>query len=464
MTVSPLVRVQFSSDLSHAWNPTSGGVDVTPGDTVSIQLDDTLGVGSWYLTVVGVDEVTANPPVLVNVLTSPDTPGLVVSPTSIVSFTVPVGRGQAYILRSSVNGPSITTTFGIFVRTAAGFRVGAVGERFEGDPVFGWTTTLNQFIRNGGGGGGGPAAALQTTTGNVDVSGAAAPSTGEVLTAVDSTHATWQPGGSAPALPWSATGNNPGDDILPSEIFPEPIYSLFFDTAGDGNPLGIMTDRLSVRAVALKSSPDPTIPSNFDGVTLVDFDRVLLTRESSGNNGIRFFFRGSLVAWTPPWMTCGFQVYVTDGEIYKGKTFRQITPGNPAPPSSFGAQVWECDIGPHIAPPLSTYNGSGDAVTWHLLDTIPGPPANGYDLIVVTDSVATNTGTGDNLQRERGAVTYHFAGGTLTLSDDSRSLTSTDYFKQVINVNTVQLQVGQQTTGNNYSFRVRAWFEYVRSI
>jgi hypothetical protein len=459
MTASPLVRVQFSSDPSHAWNLTSGGLNVDPGDTISIRLDDTLDVGSWYLTVLGVDEETADPPVLVNVSTNPDTPGLVISPTSTVSFTVAEWYGQTYILKSSVNGPSNSTTFGIFVRTAEGFRIGAIGERFEGDPVFGWTATINQFIRNGGGSGG-PASALRTTTLNVDVAGSAAPSTGEVLTAVDSTHATWQAIG-VTQIPWSATGNIGSDEVQPSEIAPSPNYNVFFDTVGDGNPLSIVTDRLSVRAVALKPSPNPLNPEDFDGVTLVEGDRVLVVREAAFS-GILVFSGGTFSIFDPPWMTCGFQVYVTEGEIYGGKTFRQVTPGNPSP--SFPNQVWKCELGPDIAPPLTTIAGSEGGVSWQVFDSITGPPSDGYDLILVTDNVATNTSTGGNLQRERGAVTYHLAGGVLTLSDDSRSLTSANYFRQVISGNLVQIQVGRQSAGNNYSFRVRAWFEYVRSI
>jgi len=458
MTASPLVLVQFSSDPGN-WHDTTGGVDIVSGDTVSIKLDDTTDVGAWYLTVIGVDEVTALSPVLVNVSTNPETPGLVVSPTSVVSFTSTAGSGRTYLLRSSVNGSSLTTTFGIFVRTTGGFRVGAVGERFEGDPVFGWTTTLNQFIRTGGGGGG-PATALQTTTSIVDVAGATAPTTGQILTAVDSTHATWQASGSG--IPWSATGDIGVDEIQPSEIFPDVLYSILFDTTGTGNPLGIMTDRLKVRAVALKPSPSVVTPSNFDGVTLVNGDLVLLNRESLGSNGIYRLSGSSLVAFNPPWMTCGFQVHVAEGEIYKGKTFRQIATGNPA--SSFPNQIWECDIGPHIAPPLTQYNGTGGGVTWNTIDTIIGPPDDDYDLIVVTDNLATNIATGGSIQRERGAVTYHLAGGTLSLSDDSRTLTSATYFRQVVSGNTVQLQVGQQASGNNYSFRVRSWFEYVRSL
>jgi len=59
--------------------------------------------------------------------------------------------GRTYLFQSIVNngGPAYTTTFGIYTLTSGGFRVGAVGERFENDPIFGWTRTVNKFIKNG---------------------------------------------------------------------------------------------------------------------------------------------------------------------------------------------------------------------------------------------------------------------------------------------------------------------------
>jgi len=103
-----------------------------------------------------VDEVTGIAPALSGV--DPET-HVVSDPTSEVTFTMPagVGIGRAIIFRSMVNGggAGLVSNFGIYTLTTDGFRVAAVGERFEGDPDFGWATTINTFIRSGGGGGGG---------------------------------------------------------------------------------------------------------------------------------------------------------------------------------------------------------------------------------------------------------------------------------------------------------------------
>jgi hypothetical protein len=226
----------------------------------------------------------------------------------------------------------------------------------------------------------------------------------------------------------------------------------------------VSTGPANVVAVALKniSGPSDVTPANFDGVTPNYGDRVLLPRQTSyyDNGTYTWSYPSSYLYQTNDAIYGGSEVYVEGGDIFKGTKFIQATPGSNIARSS---QVWVSDLGPKLAPPLTTYNGSGGAVTWFTLDTVPAPPGNGYDVILVTDSVATNTSTG-TVQRERGAVTYHQASGTLTLSDDSRSLTAATYFRQVISGTTVQLQVGRQTTGNNYSFRIRAWYEYVRTV
>ena len=260
---------------------------------------------------------------------------------------------------------------------------------------------------------------------------------------------------------WSQTGGYPTDNVYPSEIYPEQQFGIFFTTVYPDSPLGIMTDRISVRAVALVANPDPLNPAHFDGVTLASGDLVLLPRDTLGYSSVRVFTLGYLYGYNIPWITTGFQVYVREGEVFKGKTFIQtaLTP----PTTYFINQIWECELGPHLAPPRTTYNGLGGGITWFTLDTVPAPPGNGYDVVLVTDSVATNTSTGA-VQRERGAVTYHQASGVLSLSDDSRSLTAATYFRQIISGTTVQLQVGRQTAGNNYSFRIRAWYEYVRTV
>ena len=131
------------------------GANVTPGHTISIRLASADSVGQWTLRVVGTDEQTIIPALAgVDPIT-----GIVSTPSTVVTFAVPPGvAGRAYIFQSMVNngGPAYTTTFGVYTLTGDLFRVAAVGERFENDPIFGWARTLTQFIKRGGGGGGAP--------------------------------------------------------------------------------------------------------------------------------------------------------------------------------------------------------------------------------------------------------------------------------------------------------------------
>jgi len=133
----------------------TGGVNVDPGNTISVQLQNTTDVTQWALQIFGLDEVTATAPSLTDV--NPTT-HIVTSPSAVVTFPMPSGAGigRTLLFRSSVNGggSGFTTTFGIYTLTADGFRVGAVGEKFEGDTDFGWASTVNAIIRTGGGGGG----------------------------------------------------------------------------------------------------------------------------------------------------------------------------------------------------------------------------------------------------------------------------------------------------------------------
>jgi hypothetical protein len=154
MAASPTVQVKFGEEGS--WAIPTSGINVTPGSTVYIRLENSDEVSQWTLQAFGVDEVTGIAPALSGV--DPET-HVVSDPTSEVTFTMPAGAGigRAVIFRSMVNGggAGLVSNFGIYTLTADGFRVAAVGERFEGDPDFGWATTVNSFIRSGGGGGGG---------------------------------------------------------------------------------------------------------------------------------------------------------------------------------------------------------------------------------------------------------------------------------------------------------------------
>lgn len=153
MEVSPTVQVK--DEVGGTWTVPTAGFNVTPGHTIYIRLASSDGVSQWTLQAFGVDEVTGIAPALSGV--DPET-HVVSDPTSEVTFTMPSGAGiaRAVIFRSMVNGggAGLVSNFGVYTLTTDGFRVAAVGERFEGDPDFGWAATINAFIREGGGGGG----------------------------------------------------------------------------------------------------------------------------------------------------------------------------------------------------------------------------------------------------------------------------------------------------------------------
>jgi hypothetical protein len=148
---SPIVEVQ---DGVGSFVSTTGGVDVTPGNTISIRLQSTSGVSQWQLEVFGVDEITATAPSLTSV--NPTT-HVVATPFTTVTFPMPsgVGIGRALVFRSSINGggtSALVTTFGLFTLTTLGVRVAAVNQTLEGDPTFGWAAIVNPALRGPGGG------------------------------------------------------------------------------------------------------------------------------------------------------------------------------------------------------------------------------------------------------------------------------------------------------------------------
>jgi len=146
MPVSPFSVVQ---DGAGPFVGTLNGVNLTPGNLISIKLSNFTSVVDWYLQVTGTDE-TSTPPVLsgVNIISNK-----VNTPSTVVTFPMPLGAGRAFLFSSTVTGPGgpLTTTFTVYVLTVHGFRVGATGEQRETNATFGWAAILNPLIRTGAG-------------------------------------------------------------------------------------------------------------------------------------------------------------------------------------------------------------------------------------------------------------------------------------------------------------------------
>jgi hypothetical protein len=147
MPLNPVCLVQ---DGINPFVPTTKGVNVTPGNTISIKLLDPSSVVDWYLQVIGTDELSTTPVLTgVNGLTH-----LVTTPGTVVTFTFPGSTGRAVGFKSTVTGIGgpLEITFGTYSLTSFLTRVGFVTETREGNTNFGWSDKLNPLIRAGSGG------------------------------------------------------------------------------------------------------------------------------------------------------------------------------------------------------------------------------------------------------------------------------------------------------------------------
>lgn len=122
---------------------TLDGVNVTAGNTITIQLASLAGVRGWSITVVGRDDAVASPTLTVNYT------------TCTATFTAPAAP-WALIFQSRVNGgvdlngqaqDDYTTTFGVYCTGSGNARLMAVNERTEGSSGFGWITKINSLLR-----------------------------------------------------------------------------------------------------------------------------------------------------------------------------------------------------------------------------------------------------------------------------------------------------------------------------
>lgn len=142
---SPLCQVKEGAG---AWQATAGGVNVTAGATITIDLVDKT-VRSWTVACISTDDLSS--------ASTPNTAiaGSINAITKQATFTAPT-NGRTYRFRSTVDGgvdlngvsrPSYSTTFCVYVPTVTGDRVHAADETTEGDSSFGWLATLNALVR-----------------------------------------------------------------------------------------------------------------------------------------------------------------------------------------------------------------------------------------------------------------------------------------------------------------------------
>jgi hypothetical protein len=119
---------------------------VAAGASVTFTLESTIGVRSVQWTVLSTDETAS---VGDYTLTPSGSLGQ-------IATTAALGEGTAFIVRVVVNNgltrgqPDPTGTAGtvkVFVPTVDGLEVGAAGETYESDPVYGTTTIMNSAIR-----------------------------------------------------------------------------------------------------------------------------------------------------------------------------------------------------------------------------------------------------------------------------------------------------------------------------
>lgn len=141
---SPTCQVK---DGGGAYQATTTGVDVTPGNTITINLVSSAGVSTWSIECVYTDELSSAATV---------TAALVIDQNAkTATYTAPVA-GRAYIFRSRVNNgldtnlqpqSSYTTTF-IVHTLISSKRVLSAQETLEANATAGWLAKVNDFIRN----------------------------------------------------------------------------------------------------------------------------------------------------------------------------------------------------------------------------------------------------------------------------------------------------------------------------
>lgn len=137
MDASCLVKVNAG-----AFAPTTNGIDVAPGDVVTIKLGSVDGVSQWAITCLSTDETSSASAINASLAVN--------GVTKTATFTVPTGVGRAFRFESKVVsslGSVARATFGIYVPASVGLSVGAMNETTERDGVWGWLTRVNGLVR-----------------------------------------------------------------------------------------------------------------------------------------------------------------------------------------------------------------------------------------------------------------------------------------------------------------------------
>ena len=138
---SPACEVQENAG---SFGPTTDGVNVSPGSTITIRLADS-NVDQWEISCASTDDT--------NVASTVQAGLTIDSMNKTASFTAPAA-GSALRFRSRIQGglnpngtsqTSYTTTFCIYT-LVNGYRVIASDETTEGG-AFGWVKSLNDVIR-----------------------------------------------------------------------------------------------------------------------------------------------------------------------------------------------------------------------------------------------------------------------------------------------------------------------------
>lgn len=139
---SPACEVR---DGSGSFVSTTNGVNVTPGNSVTIRLASPADV--WSIACITTDETSSAATVNASLVVD--------SLLKTATFTAPAA-GKAYRFQSTINGGNAngvprkdyTTTFCVYTLATSGARAHALDETFESSSIWGWLSDLNDLLRN----------------------------------------------------------------------------------------------------------------------------------------------------------------------------------------------------------------------------------------------------------------------------------------------------------------------------